>query len=197
MAYILFISLYEIGYFINDRFSIKWEIQPTIRNLSYSLNPAIFIGFRSITSLTSLILLSHDIKASHLLQTSILLVGCFLMHNFIAVNLRLFTYALLRIMRYTFVPLILAGQVNAHIYTLVVMIPFMIRAIIYYTLNKMRNTDDMLKLSSRFKSFVFMTIISVPFQILFLGWASWVLLLPNLMLVSISCLSYIFFRKDF
>lgn len=103
LAYLAFISLYEIGYIINDFISIKFEKKPRKRLGSW--NPSqIIIYIWIIIRVAVFVLLTYILGVSNSLEWWIyyfVLAGTFFLHNVLKVKeYKIFTFISLAFLRF-------------------------------------------------------------------------------------------------
>lgn len=100
--YFAFISIYEIGYYINDTISIKNEKNPTIRFKSYNSNLPILIFIFIRLSFFIMITLHLNIENNYSWWFFyIFLIIIFLMHNFFReVQYKLISFQMLAFLRF-------------------------------------------------------------------------------------------------
>lgn len=181
LAYLLFYSVYEIGYAINDQVSAHLETNPTRRNVD-NLKLTTFVASHCVWFLALLALLTtaYGISVWEPLAVSALLVGIELVHNLYAIrhsHFRLCTFSALRVVRYVYVLLVLAPATAWC--ALVVLLPALMKAISSYH-NLHRGNDQMfLPIPFAVPYLAFL-----PVQLLILGLSRWPLILPNLMILG-------------
>ncbi|MDG6990340.1 MAG: hypothetical protein JRM99_02830 [Nitrososphaerota archaeon] len=139
LAYLLFYSIYEIGYFINDTFTIHFEGKPTIRTSNHGRG-AVFVSTRALWSFLSLgvLVVAFQIPLARLLLLSITLVGIMLLHDLVTfrnLESRFYTFMSLRVLRYTFVSFIIVPEASG--LALLVMLPALAHSLLNYASSKM------------------------------------------------------------
>jgi len=115
LAYILFYSIYEIGYIINDATISKYEDTPTTRVIANYINIYFFILIRIFPVIAILFLMSWS---SWSLYGSLALLIYIGLHNIlvaISSPYRVYTFLVLRILRYIYIPLLILGRGLMHV----------------------------------------------------------------------------------
>ena len=186
LSYILFHCLYEIGYSINDLISVNLEINPTYR-IDSNFNLKLFIIFRAMWFGVLLTLISRGNFIGNILAVSAILMTIFIVHNFIAIQyntIRIFTFSSLRILRYTFIPYLLAGS-DAVKNILIIMFPILMLSIIIYTIEKIGDNKVPSVLYLIRNHYITTQLIMLPLQVFFLGFPNISLLIPNCITIGL------------
>ncbi|MEM4004235.1 MAG: hypothetical protein QXM43_01220 [Desulfurococcaceae archaeon] len=134
VTYLLMICVYEIFYLYNDIFAIKWEDKPTIRKYVQliSLKISIIARVLYICIFCLFILSVFHVRIEGIAISLILLILSLLIHNHQKSKInRIFTFALVRLSRLSFMPLIiLYPQIHVLSYVPVITMPYFISEIV-------------------------------------------------------------------
>ena len=185
LAYIAFYALYEVGYLVNDHFSIRYEANPTIRETG-GVHVPIFIVSRIAWFLIVVLVLAQlfRIPSIQILVPSGLLLTVEFLHNFVAIRVqeaRFYTFIVLRLLRYTFVVSLLVPGESLN--TVVIMLPPLAHSLMTYLESHWGHAKEL-----TVKSFVLRYSVFLPLQVFLLGAVNLILILPNLIILITSTL---------
>lgn len=181
LAYLLFYSVYEVGYALNDEVSVRYEVVPT-RRLAHPVNMPAFVAAHLVWFLGLMWLLTTRYGESLpiILGISILLAGMELVHNLYGVRhpvQRVYTFCALRILRYTFVVALLSPA--ATWYAFVVMLPPLIEGILTYL-----DAHGLVVRTFQPVPLPVPYLILMPIKLVLLGSVFWPLILPDLIILG-------------
>lgn len=132
-VYLVFFTLYEIGYIMNDCVAIKHEFVPTIRfDRPDEWKYLVFSKFLSFIFLTLLgsIYLSTDVCA--IMGYSAVVIFLFMLHNILSIQERGLTYIWLQLMRLMILPYTVIHNVNILLAMLILIFPELFRRSVRY-----------------------------------------------------------------
>lgn len=185
LANILLVSVYEIQYVVNDVIIIKKEDRPSIR--IYPVKPEILIIFRIFYFIiTTVLMVLFHFDMLNITVAIMLISLAFLLHNFQSYKLkRTYTFALVRLTRYVFIPLCLINNLKLLSNIVIAFIPLLFIEIIQaheYNLEKYGVTIPRINYPWFYLYGIFL-----PIQLIL---TDWMYVSGNILLVTLSLLKH-------
>jgi len=186
LANIILVSVYEIQYVINDIVVVKREDKPSIR--SYPVRPLFVVISRGVYSLVAVcLMLISRFDVIRVFVAIVLLSLAFLLHNIQKYKLkRIYTFALIRLTRYLFIPLCLIDSHHYLLYVPIVFMPLLFVDIIQaYEYNLKKYSIEVPKMDY---PWYYIYGIFLPIQLMLIDWKY---IIGNIMIVLFSISRYI------
>lgn len=188
ISWVGYISLYELGYFMNDFFSIKYETSPSLKIdvLVYRLLP-LYIASRIILFLFVWFVLSlSKLDISSYLFFIFLTMLLFLFHNLLPSRFRIFSYPILKLSHFV-VPLSLFPSAQFWVFILAFIFFIPKEALSYFKKKNHIEASVFLRIRNGIicVKIFFLCILSLLFFIfnaipLFLWWGGFILSIPDI-----------------
>jgi hypothetical protein len=184
LTYLLFYTIYETGYAINDVVSVELETHPTIRASRIDLRRFILSRFAWFLGLLALFVW-FGLSEERLLLAGGALAAIVAFHDLLAVrysSVRVLSFALMRVMRYVFVVVVLMP--DQVITTFIIMLPYLVWVTLSYTQKKLIGSSDA-KAASASPLWVIM-IACLPIWLIAIRASQRIIVLPNLVVLMIE-----------